>query len=114
VVPPVAWAGRAEQAAAYHARVCVLAVALARMASRSIATRAKVYSHPAAEFEISPESMSFLFDLSDALVDLQAVVRSDIEEHEMAIRKLDLTPEIAKEAKLAFHFAGIGCCVSTI
>jgi hypothetical protein len=71
-----------------------------RMASRSVNARARAYSHPAAEFEISPESVAYLFELADTLADLQAIVRSNIEQHEAAIRQLDLTPELAKEAKV--------------
>lgn len=72
-----------------------------RLASRSISAKARAFGHPAAEFEISPESVGALFELSDVLIDLQSIVRSDLDAHEKAIRQLDLTPESAVEAKSA-------------
>jgi hypothetical protein len=74
---------------------------LLRLASRSLAARARVYGHPAAQWEISAESVSAFFELADVLVDLQAFVRTDLEAHEQAVRELDLTPETAAEAKMS-------------
>lgn len=74
---------------------------LLRLASRSIAAKARVYGHPAAQWEISAESVSAFFELVDVLVDLQTFVKTDLEAHEQAVRDLDLTPEKAAEAKIA-------------
>jgi hypothetical protein len=70
-----------------------------RLASRSISAKARAFGHPSAQREISDESVGVFFELADALVDLQAFVRTELEEHEIAIRQLDLTPQTAAEAK---------------
>jgi hypothetical protein len=70
-----------------------------RLATRSIAARARVYGHQSAEWEISVESVSKLFELSDVLVDIQSFVRVDLDRHEAAIRQLDLDPQSASELK---------------
>jgi hypothetical protein len=136
IVPPEAWKDQKGQAAAYHARACKLAVALAerlsktdavpdvaasvaalgdvlgdnvesvqpdqlRLASRSIAARARAYGHPTAQWEISPDSVSAIFELADLLVDLQGFAKTDIEANERAIRQLDLSPNRAAAAKTA-------------
>jgi hypothetical protein len=72
-----------------------------RLASRSITAKARAYSHPSAQGEISVESVSALFELADVLVDLQSFVKTDLEAHERAVRELDLTPEKAADAKIA-------------
>ncbi len=74
---------------------------LLRLASRSIAAKARVYGHPAAQWEISADSVSAFFELADVLVDLQSFVKTDLEAHERAVRELDLTPEKAAESKIA-------------
>jgi cytidylate kinase len=74
---------------------------LLRLASRSIAARARAYAHPAAQWEISADSVGAFFELADVLVDLQTFVRTDLEAHEQAVRELDLTPEKAADAKIA-------------
>jgi hypothetical protein len=74
---------------------------LLRLASRSIAARARAYGHPAAQWEISADSVGAFFELADVLVDLQTFVRTDLEAHEQAVRELDLTPEKAADAKIA-------------
>jgi hypothetical protein len=74
---------------------------LLRLASRSIAAKARTYGHPAAQWEISVDSVSAFFELADVLVDLQAFVRTDLEAHEQAVREHDLTPEKAPDAKIA-------------
>jgi hypothetical protein len=74
---------------------------LLRLASRSITAKARAYSHPAAQWEISADSVSAFFELADVLVDLQTFVRTDLEAHEQAVRELDLTPEKAADAKIA-------------
>ena len=136
IVPAEIWKDQKEQAAAYHARACKLAAALAerlsktdavpdvaasvaalgdvlgdsvenvqpdqlRLASRSIAARARAYGHPAAQWEISPDAVSAIFELADLLVDLQAFAKTDIEANERAIRQLDLSPTQAAAAKVA-------------
>ena len=72
-----------------------------RLASRSIAARARAYGHPAAQWEISPDSVSAIFELADLLVDLQGFAKTDIEANERAIRQLDLSPDQAQAAKIA-------------
>jgi hypothetical protein len=74
---------------------------LLRLASRSIAARARAYGHPAAQWEISADAVGAFFELADVLVDLQTFVRTDLEAHERAVRELDLTPEKAADAKIA-------------
>jgi hypothetical protein len=74
---------------------------LLRLASRSIAAKARAYGHPAAQWEISADSVSSFFELADVLVDLQTFVKADLEAHEQAIRDLDPTPEKAADAKVA-------------
>jgi hypothetical protein len=74
---------------------------LLRLASRSIAAKARAYGHPAAQWEISAESVSAFFELDAVLIDLQTFVKTDLEAHEQAVRELDLTPEKAAEEKLA-------------
>jgi hypothetical protein len=81
---------------------------LLRLASRSIAAKARAFGHPAAALEISVESVSVLFELADVLVDLQSFVRSDLEQHENAIRQLELTPESVAEGKEALDFVTEG------
>lgn len=70
-----------------------------RMASRSIAAKARAYGHPGAQWEISAESVSAIFELADLLVDLQGFAKADLEQNERAIRDLDLTATSAAEAK---------------
>jgi hypothetical protein len=70
-----------------------------RLASRSIQAKARALGHPAAQWEISPESVSLFFELADALVDLQAIARTELEAHENAIRELDFTPQTIAETK---------------
>ncbi len=72
-----------------------------RLASRSIAARARAYGHPAARWEISPDAVSAIFELADLLVDLQGFAKTDIEANERAIRQLDLSPTQAAAAKVA-------------
>jgi hypothetical protein len=74
---------------------------LLRLASRSIAAMARAYGHPAAQWEISADSVSSFFELADVLVDLQTFVTPDIEAHEQAILDLNLTREKAADAKIA-------------
>jgi hypothetical protein len=62
-----------------------------RLASRTIASKARAYGHPSARGELSVESVSNLFELADVLVSLQALASHELEEHERAIRALDLT-----------------------
>jgi len=81
---------------------------LLRLASRSIAAKARAFGHPSAAWEISVESVSAIFELADVLVDLQSFVRSDLEEHEAAIRQLELTPETAAGAKEALDIVTDG------
>ncbi len=70
-----------------------------RLASRTIAAKARAYGHPSARGELSVESVSTLFELADVLVSLQALVAAELEEHERAIRALDLTELSLIEAK---------------
>jgi hypothetical protein len=70
-----------------------------RLASRTIAARARAYGHPSAQWELSVESVSALFELADVLLSLQALARSELEEHERAIQALDLTEASAAQAK---------------
>jgi len=70
-----------------------------RLASRTIAAKARAYGHPSARGELSVESVSTLFELADVLVSLQALVAAELEEHERAIRALDLTEASIVEAK---------------
>jgi hypothetical protein len=72
-----------------------------RLASRSIAARARTYGHPNAHWEITPDSVSAIFELADLLVDLQSFARTNIEANERAIRELDLTTRQATAAKIA-------------
>ena len=73
-----------------------------RLASRSIAAEAtRAYGHPAAKWEISPDSVSAIFELADLLVDLQGFAKTNIEANEQAIRQLDLSPSQAAAAKVA-------------
>jgi hypothetical protein len=72
-----------------------------RLASRSISAKARAYGHPGAQWEISADSVSAIFELADVLVDLQGFAKADIEDNERAIRELELTPEGAAEAKEA-------------
>lgn len=83
-----------------------------RLASRSIMAKARVYGHPAAQWEISPEAVSSLFELADALTDLQSFARTEIEAHENAIRELDLTPQNVAEAKAGLDFVSEGVLAS--
>jgi hypothetical protein len=83
-----------------------------RLASRSISAKARAYGHQAAHLEISVESVSALFELSDVLIALQAFARSDLEDHENAIRLLDLSPEAAAKAKDALDFVAEGVLCS--
>jgi len=70
-----------------------------RLASRTIASKARAYGHPSARGELSVESVSTLFELADVLVSLQALASQELEEHERAIRALDLTEASVAEAK---------------
>ena len=83
-----------------------------RLASRSIAARARAYGHPAAQWEISPDSVSAIFELADLLIDLQGFAKTDIEANERAIRQLDLTPDQAAAAKVALD--EIAAAIETI
>jgi hypothetical protein len=74
---------------------------LLRLASRSIAAKARAYGHPSATYEISPDSVSGLFELADVLVDLQSFMKTEVEENERAIRQLDLKVDSAATAKEA-------------
>src|SRR5262249_40919378 len=47
---------------------------LLRLASRSIAAKARAYGHPGAQWEISADSVSAFFELDAVLVDLQTFV----------------------------------------
>jgi hypothetical protein len=70
-----------------------------RLASRTIGSKARAYGHPSAQWELSVESVSALFELAELLVSLQALARPDLDEHERAIRALDLTEASVAEAK---------------
>jgi hypothetical protein len=70
-----------------------------RLASRTIASKARAYGHPSARGELSVESVSNLFELADVLVSLQALASHELEEHERAIRALDLTEASVAEAQ---------------
>ncbi|MGH6843047.1 MAG: hypothetical protein ACREDV_13345 [Methylocella sp.] len=71
-----------------------------RLTSRTIASKAKAYGHPSAQWELSVESVSTLFELADVLTNLQALAAPELEEHERAIRALDLTRlQLAKQRK---------------
>lgn len=83
-----------------------------RLASRSITAKARAYGHPAAQWEISAESVSAIFELADVLTDLQSFARTEIEEHENAIRGLDLTPQNVAEAKAGLDFVSEGVLAS--
>jgi hypothetical protein len=95
-----------ELAASVHALVEVLGDDPAqlqpdqlRLASRTIASKARAYGHPSARWELGVESVSTLFELADVLVSLQALASPELEEHERAIRALDLTEASVAEAK---------------
>jgi hypothetical protein len=72
-----------------------------RLASRSISAKARAYGHPSAAGEISVESVSLLFELSDVLVDLQAFAVDELTKHERAIRQLGLSAADVVEVKRA-------------
>lgn len=74
---------------------------LLRMAARSIASKARSYGHPQAEWELNPDAVSELFELDGALVDLQGFVRGAIAANEAEIRALDLKPDQAAAIKEA-------------
>jgi hypothetical protein len=69
------------------------------LASRTIASKARAYGHPSARGELGVESVSLLFELADVLVSLQALASPELEEHERAVRALDLTEASVAEAK---------------
>ncbi|RXT57264.1 hypothetical protein B6S44_02175 [Bosea sp. Tri-44] len=74
---------------------------LLRMSARSIASKARSYGHPQAEWELNPDAVSELFELDGALVDLQSFVRGAIAANEAEIRALDLKPDQAAAIKHA-------------
>jgi hypothetical protein len=64
---------------------------LLRLASRSIAANARAYAHPQAEWELLPDTVAKIFELSDVLNDLQNFAGGDIDAYERAIQSLGIS-----------------------
>ena len=71
---------------------------LLRQACRPIISKATVYSHPEAKWEMLTEHVDELFELSLALRDLQRFVNPAIAQHERDIASVDLTPAELRES----------------